>query len=81
MFSTSGSTNKALGISYCVYKGDLTHSQAQAFGGTVTAVKYPLSSLQFSPSWDQGPSHWPWTKSKMNQALDLGSVTQGLAPR
>lgn len=39
MFLTSGSTNKALGVSYCVYKGDLTQGQAQAFGGTLTAVK------------------------------------------
>ena len=76
MFSTSESTNKTLGISYCVYKGDLTHGQAQAFGGTMTTVKYLLSSLQFSLSWDQGLTRWPWTKSKMNQALEVGSVTQ-----
>ena len=76
MLSTSKSTNKALGISDCVYKGDLTHGQAQAFGGTMTTVKYLLSSLPFSLSWDQGLTHWPWTKSKMNQALEVGSVTQ-----
>ena len=42
----------------------------------MTTVKYLLSSLQFSLSWDQGLTHWPWTKSKMNQALEVGSVTQ-----
>lgn len=71
----SQSQDQHSGSSLLGLEGDRPRrGQAQALGGSASAVRSELSCRQFSPSRDQGPSRWPWTKGTINRALDLGSV-------